>query len=400
MKTLRIVAVLLLLNIMPSGAQAIWNREHLEKVKASMDDPFYSGACQALMKTADRMLDAEPLSVMMKEAVPASGDKHDYMSLARYYWPDPSKPDGLPYISRDGESNPELEKLDRNKVSATADRVTALSLAWYFSGDEKYAAKATELLRVWFLDKKTRMNPNLEYAQMVPGRNGGKGRNFGVLDTYSFVEMLDAVALLESSRSFKDKDSKKLKQWFSDLLDWILTSRQGNDESHQANNHGTAYDVQVVAFALYAGREDLAREIIGAFPEKRTFTQIEPDGSQPFELGRTLAFHYSHYNLTHYIDMYMMARKLGIDIDHATSPDGRNFYKALDFLLPYVGENPAPWPYKQISGMEDVRQKLYRDLYRTAVYLDPSKTGYVELYEKFAHKSMRDLFNILYVERH
>lgn len=108
-------------------------------------------------------------------------------------------------MSRDGESNPELNKLDRNRLGATASRVTTLALAWYFSGEEKYAQKATELIRVWFFDKDTRMNPNLEYAQMIPGHNGGKGRCYGVLDSYSFVEMLDAVKLLEQSKSLRPK---------------------------------------------------------------------------------------------------------------------------------------------------------------------------------------------------
>lgn len=126
------------------------------------------------------------------------------MSQARYYWPDPSKPDGLPYISRDGVSNPELDKLDRNRLGSTASRITTLSLAWYLV-KMKIRAKATELIRVWFFNKDTYMNPNLEYAQMIPGRNNNKGRCYGVIDTYSFVEMLDAVKLLEQSKSFTSK---------------------------------------------------------------------------------------------------------------------------------------------------------------------------------------------------
>lgn len=245
MKNRLVILVFLLFMIIPSKAQSIWDREHLEYVKRSLDNPCYSKAYQSLLKHADKALEEEPLSVMMKEWIPASGDMHDYMSLARYYWPDPTTPDGLPYINRDGMSNPELEKLDRNRLSTTANRIETLSLAWYFTGDEKYAKKAVEFIEVWFLNKKNRMNPNLEYAQMVPGRNGGKGRGFGVLDTYSFVEMLDAVALLDSSKSFTARDAKRLKQWFCTLLDWILSSDQGRSEKNQANNHGTAYDVQV-----------------------------------------------------------------------------------------------------------------------------------------------------------
>ena len=199
----RIVFLLLLSWVLQTSmAQVIWDREHLAQVRQHIHEPFYSQMYQSLIEQANQLLNAVPLSVMMKTKIPASGNKHDYMSLARYYWPDPNRPDGLPYISRDGQSNPELNDLDRNRLGTTATRVTTLSLAWYLSGDERYAKKAADLLRVWFFNKSTAMNPNLEYAQMIPGRNGNKGRSSGVLDTYSFVSMLEAVYLLERCFDF------------------------------------------------------------------------------------------------------------------------------------------------------------------------------------------------------
>jgi hypothetical protein len=33
------------------------------------------------------------------------------MSLAPYWWPDPKSPNGLPYIRRDGERNPEIKQI-------------------------------------------------------------------------------------------------------------------------------------------------------------------------------------------------------------------------------------------------------------------------------------------------
>ena len=192
--------------------QSIWNPKHLAHVKQSLSQPVYATAYQQLLKEADQELGRAPRSVVMKEKTPPSGDKHDYMSQARYYWPDPTKPKGKPYISRDGESNPELEKLDRNRLGSMANSVTTLSLAYYFSGDEKYARKATELIRVWFFNKATRMNPNLNYAQVIPGVDNDRGRCYGVIDSYSFVDMLDAVQLLGSSQSFTTKDNKQLKE--------------------------------------------------------------------------------------------------------------------------------------------------------------------------------------------
>ena len=390
--------VLALLLLAPcTQAQSIWDATHLANVKQSIHEPFYATAYQALQAEADKLLDVQPLSVMMKEKVPASGNKHDYMSQARYYWPDPTKPDGLPYVSRDGESNPELNKLDRNRLGATASRVTTLALAWYFSGEEKYAQKATELIRVWFFDKDTRMNPNLEYAQMIPGHNGGKGRCYGVLDSYSFVEMLDAVKLLEQSKSFTAKDSKQLQAWFGKLLNWILTSPQGQEESRQANNHSTAYDAQVIAIALYTGNLKVAREVINAVPAKRIFTQIEPDGRQPHELRRTLAFGYSQYNLTHLLDIFCMAEKIGIRIDNATSPDGRNFYRAMDFLAQYAGKGTEEWPYQQISQWDYKQQEFCKDLYRAGL-LNPARKDYLRLSKAHRVIQWKDRFNLLYVQ--
>ncbi len=377
-------------------AQSIWDRSHLEQVKQSLTLPTYALAYRALIDEADEKLSATPLSVMMKEKTPASGNKHDYMSQARYFWPDPSKPDGLPYITRDGESNPELEKLDRVRLGRMADNVTAWSLAYYFSNDEKYARKATEQLRVWFLDKKTRMNPHLTYAQVVPGENGDRGRCYGVIDTYSFVEMLDAVQLLESSKSFTAKDSKALKAWFGALLDWLLTSDMGQEESRVGNNHSVAYDVQAVSFALYAGNKQVAEQCIREFPGKRIYVQIEPDGSQPAELGRTLAFGYSEFNLHHMIDMFVMGSKIGLSIDDSTSTDGRNFYKAVDFLTPYAGKEVTAWPYQQISEWDYKQQEFCKDLYR-AYLLNPTRTDYLELYRKNSRVELTDRFYLIYI---
>ena len=58
-------------------------------------------ALAKLEREAQKALTAGPFSVTSKEVTPPSGDKHDYMSQAPYFWADPSKPDGLPYIRRE-----------------------------------------------------------------------------------------------------------------------------------------------------------------------------------------------------------------------------------------------------------------------------------------------------------
>jgi len=395
MKTKTITLSVLLFFAVGVCAQTIWSPDHLRNVKQSLSKEAYATAYRQLLHDAERQLTQEPLSVIMKEKTPASGDKHDYMSQARYFWPDPTKPDGLPYIARDGESNPELEKLDRVRLGRMANAVTTLSLAWYFSGEEKFARKAAELIRVWFFNADTRMNPNLNYAQMIPGHNNGKGRCYGVIDTYSFVEMLDAVQLLEQSESFTSADSKQLKDWFSQLVNWLLTSEQGQEESRQLNNHSVAFDTQIVSFAIFSGNIPVAERVLREFPEKRIFKQIEPDGSQPQELRRTLAFGYSEYNIQHMIDIFVMGGKLGISVQNSTSPDGRNFYKAVDFLVPYFGKGVSDWPYQQISEWDYKQSEFAKDLYRIYL-LNPSRTDYLDLYRRYGKIDSKDRFNLLF----
>ena len=383
----------LLLCAAGASAQSVLDARHLAYVKQHLSDPAYAQAYQALEKQAGHDLLMRPLSVMSKDYVPSSGSKHDYVSLARYAWPDKTKPNGLPYVMRDGVSNPELNKFDRNKLSTVANAVYRLSLAYYFSGQEKYAKKAAELIHVWFLDKDTKMNPNLRYAQHIPG--AVDGRCYGVIDAYSFVEMLDGVQLLENSKSFTAKDSKQLKAWFAQLLKWLQTHPQAIEEGKQQNNHATAYDVQVAAYSLYTGNKKLFNEVLAKFPERRIATQIEADGKQPYELPRTLAFGYSQYNLCHIIDLMLMAKNQGLDFHKYAVCGEHSLFKAMDFMAPYMGKSVAAWPYQQISGWDEKQQEMACDFYR-AYTLDESRKDYLHIYRQVKNRDWSDLFVLLY----
>src|SRR5437660_805703 len=164
------------------------------KRRLAAGDPQLAAALAELRRHADAELKTPPLTIVHKPKAPPSGDKHDYVSMAPYFWPDPTKPDGLPYIRRDGRVNPEREKYDRPLLGKMAQAVHALALAHYLTGEERYAEHAARLLRVWFLDAATRMNPNLNYAQFIPGVNDGRG--IGIIDTVALLEVVDGIGLL------------------------------------------------------------------------------------------------------------------------------------------------------------------------------------------------------------
>src|SRR5438270_10739739 len=64
--------------------------------KRLADDRKLASAVAELRRRADQELTGGPYTIVNKPQAPPSGDKHDYVSMAPYFWPDPNKKDGLP----------------------------------------------------------------------------------------------------------------------------------------------------------------------------------------------------------------------------------------------------------------------------------------------------------------
>lgn len=309
-------------------------------------DETYTVALKQLCREGERALKQKPVSVMDKEQMPPSGDKHDYMSLAPYWWPDPEKEDGLPYVRKDGERNPARNDVtDRTNLGIMTSFVHTLSLAYYFLGDGAYANHAAEMLREWFLNPATRMNPNVTYGQAVKGRNEGRGA--GLIETSSFRFVVDAIGLLDGSMEWTSADEQGMKLWFEEYFTWLTTSKNGKDEGNAKNNHGTWYDVQTVSIAFFLGKDDAAKSILNEARTKRIASQIEPDGRMPLELGRTKALGYTTMNLNAFISLASLGERAGIDLWSFKTDDGRCIKQAIDWVLPYWSR-AKPWTYPQI----------------------------------------------------
>lgn len=317
------------------------------RLKAAIaTDPAVKAAHAALLARAEKAM-ARPLyTVVDKRTVPPSGDRHDYLSIGPYWWPDPSKPDGLPYIRRDGEINPDrdTDKYDVTDLEGMSADFETLSLAYYFSGEARYADHAARLVRTWFLDPKTRMNPNMNHAQAVPGRE--EGRAEGVLDTSRLERVVDGIGLIGLSGKLTDAERKGLEKWFSDYLDWMQTSRNGKAENAAKNNHGMWFDAQTAQFALFARRPEMTKAVAEAFARKRMAPQITAEGKMPLELARTRSLHYSIYALFAAYDVADMGKCVGIDLWNRQE-DGKSLRLATDYLAPYYRKVEA-WPMPEL----------------------------------------------------
>ncbi len=321
--------------------------QNKRKIKAN--DPELAASYKLLLKDADKALQWGPVSVMEKKNIPPSGDKHDYMSLAPYHWPNPDTKDGLPYIRKDGQTNPEVKEYkDKEYLPKLCGDVHTLALAYYFSGENKYAEHAAKLMRVWFLDTATKMNPNLNFGQAIKGHNTGRGA--GMIDTRHFVKLIDAIGLIENSRSWSDADEKGMKAWFSAFLNWMQTSKNGIDEMNAANNHGAWYDAQRLSMALFIGDKAAANKIVLNAGD-RLDKQLDENGYFPKELVRTISLHYSAFVMEAFFNIAQMATHTDEDLWNKVTPSGKSLKKAFEIMLPFLS-GKQEWQHPQIKPYE------------------------------------------------
>jgi hypothetical protein len=311
-------------------------------------DAQLAPALARLRDEAERSLAAREPSVMDKKLLPASGDKHDYFSNGPYWWPDPTKPDGLPYIRRDGEVNPESDTgTDDIAFGQVCSAVETLGLAYWFTGEERFATKAGSFVRTWFLDAKTRMNPNFQHAQAIPGITPGRG--IGLIESRRLMGLNEGLALLAESKALTTAERKAFGLWLEAFYVWLTTSANGRDEAKEENNHGTWYDAQTAHLALVLGRTDDARAILTRGLDSRLSKHIEPDGSQPRELARTRSLNYSLFNLEAMVACAVLGGHVGVDWWSFKTRDGRSLARALGYVAPFV--DPAkPWPKQDVGA--------------------------------------------------
>ena len=320
----------------------------------------------AIKERAQQAL-ANPLySVTDKTSLPASGDAQDYYSLGPYWWPNPDAEDGLPYVRRDGNRNPQINKLagDNHRLVAMSRDVTALALAYHFSGETRFADKARAQLRNWFIHTDTRMNPNFQHAQAIPGRSSGRG--IGIIEARFFIPLIDAIPLLGAQLSTEDR--QQIHQWFRQFNHWLQTSDNGFEEDNWHNNHGTWFDAQVVAFALFTGDTTTAERRLRITQMRRIGGQFDRHGNQHAEFERTRPWHYANFNLEAYNLLGRFGEHTGVDIWNY-SVDGHALKKGYALIAETVIA-PKNWPYKELYGLdpEVARSTMY---FAQRAYPDP-----------------------------
>ena len=325
---------------------------HLAAIRAaiSQDDPRYREVLKRLRKNAEISVKRGPYSVMDKEDVAPSGDKHDYLSYARYWWPNPDTKDGLPYVRRDGRTNEDLlARGDRVPIGKLYDDLETLALAGYLFNEDRYR-EARGKARANLVPGSS--NQNESTPALRPGSTRKeRGRGAGIIDTRHFIRVLDSVALLQQTDAWSDEDHAALVAWMKEYLSWLQNDPMGKDEASEKNNHGTWYDAQVAAIAMFVGEQAIARQIVENAKTTRIAACIEPDGQQPEEFDRTKGLHYSIFNMSAMAVLARIGEQLTVDLWSYESEDGRSLRRGLDFVLPYLS-GEKEWPHEQIDEID------------------------------------------------
>jgi hypothetical protein len=335
-----------------------------------------------ILKSARQYLKEAPVTITSASSPRSTGGPHDYFSEGDYWWPDPANPGG-PYIQRDGFSNPDNFNTHRLALIRLSLQAPALAAAWVLTNDRRYSGHCAAHLRAWFVDERTRMNPNLQYAQAIHGRFTGRGT--GIIDTVHLVEVVRGAAVLARAGALKPADVGAIRKWFADYLEWMNTSPNGIQERDAKNNHGTCWLVQAGEFARFTSNSARLAEYRNRFKTILAPHQIADNGSFPEELRRTKPYGYCLFNLD---AMAMACQVLSEPNDNLFTwhtADGRGFDRAMAYMVPFIADKSKwpmkpdveyfqYWPVRQPSllfaGLAFQRQN-YIDLWRR---LDPDPT--------------------------
>ncbi|KAF8910568.1 alginate lyase-domain-containing protein [Gymnopilus junonius] len=315
-------------------------------------DTHTGRAQQTVISWAQRLAVGGPWSVINKTATPPSGDKHDYMSWAPYWWPDCSGVGNTtalsaeqiwttcPYKSHDGQFNPDVRLV--NNVGDFQDLSEAVyysTVAWVIGNkvNTSFETNAVQSIRTWFLDPDTKMNPNLNYGQIIRGPNSKGGDHTGVLDLKGMTKIVNAILILRKAGSTAwttDLDNQ-MTAWTKEYINWLTTADIAVQERDATNNHGSFYYNQLTAVNLLINDMAGAKDSSNAYFNGIYLNQIAANGEQPLEANRTRPYHYRCYNLAAMITNARLAKYVDPSSTfwNKTSAAGGTIKSALDFAL-------------------------------------------------------------------
>jgi hypothetical protein len=284
-----------------------------------------------------------------------SGDRHNYESLSTYFWPLETNPKA-PWVYKDGEKNPERLKYDGAKINTFTYRCKYFAQAYLITADTLYAKLYLNDIKAWFSDRRTRMNPHLEYAQIIPNTQENMGRPHGIIDAYVLIDVVESLIVMQQQEVIDARTQKKIKKWFSKFASWLRKSDNGIKQRLYNTNLSLAYDVMMCEIYLYIEDFKHYQNIADNFRTVRLETQFLTDGSQPQEMKRAQPISYCIYNMEHVLDFCLMQQSMG-----------RNFYaenaSLIDSAMNFI--SGKIYGVDQLNDMEKSNIEMLKNQYNS-----------------------------------
>jgi hypothetical protein len=347
------------------------NKSQYYQTKQDIQNSNNNKPLTRLVKQADKIVNDPTLhTIVRKKVVPLNGDAHDFFTIPRYWHPNPM--DKMkPWIHKDGVVNPLSESPEDDKVQlkTMCRKVHTLARAYFYTNNQVYGKKATQLIHNFFINSNTYMSPSLKFGGYVQGKYNS--RIIGTIETANLILVIESIGLLTNYEGWTPEYQSAMLDWFDDYLNWLLTSKQGKLIKKVNNNIANWFDLQIVCYALFTGRTQLAKNILSAVGWKRLDKQVNKNRFFVEEIDRAQSFSYHIYSLKALTYLANVSENIG-------GYDIWNHYREETKLLAAVIQNMGKyvdpsenWPYLEKGGVKT--PELYLILRRASrAYSDNS----------------------------
>lgn len=142
---------------------------------------------------------------------------------------------------------------NKRHLELTIEHASTLALAWFFSGNARYAQRARNKIYTWFLDPNISMLPDLRVAGVH--RGGTRfGRPEGIFDMARLPDLLNAAVMLEGAQGiWGGEDTRLMRSWVFQYINFLETEPVSIYARMMGNYIGTNVDEQLLAANLYIG---------------------------------------------------------------------------------------------------------------------------------------------------
>ncbi|MFN4141715.1 alginate lyase family protein [Aestuariivirga sp.] len=275
------------------------------------------------------LLSAKDRFITDKASPAPSGSFNDYHSAAPYWTAHGTREDGVLQYQKSDDDDPLSGRFDRASLMQFTSRVYGLSVSGRVLGRRHLLAKASELLRLWFLNATTRLNPTARYAQLIPGKENVLNEA-GIIELRQLSLLPYAVRILADDGLISADELAQTRTWFRSFLRDCESTGMLGRALKKDNNIGTWSSVLFCSAALFSG------EFGNSFYLARNATirlgkQLGPLSIQYMECERTRPLHYSLFNLSAWLAMVSLGKEFSIQIDQFRGARGESIREAIGF---------------------------------------------------------------------